>query len=294
MTNDEFLAEALSYERCPKNFENDYHYFCKYQKLSIDMLKEFVRVCDKNSIKYILSSGSVLGVVRDGGQIPWDYDEDVCVPFFERDRLYSALDKDLSNEYYYCAPERSSDYRPTIVRIVPKGYKHQVIHVDVFLLIGLPSEANEREEFCNEVRERVRARKYISQRLSDYPYPLKTKIHHLMLKCKYRLKFGKTVFEDNKDFYNRYDMRNSPYASAITANCGKRISSSKRFLEPVKYQCSTGSYYIPGDYEIYLQEKYGKWDQYLPIKTRIAEVEKHCELFRWYENHNNVPGGYDD
>ena len=283
MTNQEFLAEALAYEGCPESFREDYAYFCSYQALSVEMLKDFVRICTKHDIHYTLCAGSALGVVRDGGQIPWDYDVDVYVLYNEKEKLYRALDQDLDSRFYYCAPEKDPHYRPHIIRIVPKGYVHQAIHVDVFFLIGVPDNKEERDSYCKEIRERDLARRYVAQRLSEYPYPLWAKLHQKLLKYKYLLKFGRSATGDNSKLFNRYDIREVSYVTALTEKCGNTLHPKKRFLEPDVFQSDFGEVFLPNDHIAYLQMKYGDWKQYLPIEKRIREVEKHCRLFRWYE-----------
>ena len=81
MNNEEFINEALTNKACPPNFKEVYNRFIVYQKEALNTLKEFHRVCEKNHIPYQLAFGSLLGAVRDGGQIPWDYDIDVMVPY---------------------------------------------------------------------------------------------------------------------------------------------------------------------------------------------------------------------
>ena len=60
MTNEEFLSEALSSENCPHDFEHTYSCFCKYQKIVLDTLREFARVCEHNGIHYQLAFGSMI------------------------------------------------------------------------------------------------------------------------------------------------------------------------------------------------------------------------------------------
>ena len=48
---------------------------------------------------YQLAYGSLLGAIRDGGQITWDYDIDVFIPYEERGQLIEALNRDLKSEF---------------------------------------------------------------------------------------------------------------------------------------------------------------------------------------------------
>lgn len=61
----------------------------------MDTLIEFHRVCEKSNIEYELAYGSLLGAIRDNGQIPWDYDIDVFVAFKDKERLIETLKKNL-------------------------------------------------------------------------------------------------------------------------------------------------------------------------------------------------------
>ena len=97
MNQKEFYNEVKDSNICPDNFEKIYDEFQKYQKATLSTLKEFHRVCEINNIRYQLAYGSLLGAIRDGGQIPWDYDIDVILPIEEKSTLIKALDRDLNN-----------------------------------------------------------------------------------------------------------------------------------------------------------------------------------------------------
>ena len=47
------------------------------QKIMGEMFKEFDRICKSNNIKYWCVSGTLIGVVRHRGWVPWDSDIDV-------------------------------------------------------------------------------------------------------------------------------------------------------------------------------------------------------------------------
>ena len=50
------------------------------QQKQLDILKAFIRVCDKHNLEYFLVYGTALGAIRHKGFIPWDDDIDVGMP----------------------------------------------------------------------------------------------------------------------------------------------------------------------------------------------------------------------
>lgn len=50
------------------------------KQIQIEMLREFIKICKDNDLRYFLLGGSCLGAVRHKGYIPWDDDIDVGMP----------------------------------------------------------------------------------------------------------------------------------------------------------------------------------------------------------------------
>ena len=289
MTNEEFLSEALSSENCPRDFEHTYSCFCEYQKIVLDTLREFVRICNANEIHYQLAYGSVLGAVRDGGQIPWDYDADVIVPFYEKASLLEALNRELSEEYCYYSADVTKDYSPYFIRVVPKGYPHEMLHVDVFYALGIPDTEPSRSNYIKELKNRYNARKYVMQDLSKNPHSFKGKLRRNTYKLFYLLKYGKKCTADLDTLFERYNICETKDAVIACVELGKYIYQSQAFLKSIKIETREGVFCIQADYGDYLERRYGDWKKYSPIESRIAEVMKHCKQFKWYRDHKMIP-----
>ena len=59
----------------------------RIQKIELDALKEFNKICKENNLMFFLRGGSVMGAVKYQGFIPWDDDVDIAVPREDYDQL---------------------------------------------------------------------------------------------------------------------------------------------------------------------------------------------------------------
>jgi lipopolysaccharide cholinephosphotransferase len=57
------------------------------QLKQLDMLKYFRDFCDKNSLRFYLIGGGLIGALRNGGFVPWDDDVDVLMPRNDYEKL---------------------------------------------------------------------------------------------------------------------------------------------------------------------------------------------------------------
>ena len=99
MNNNDCIKEREDYVICEKNGKQITVRDLQLEVLSI--MDEVHRVCEKNNIKYALIAGSALGIVNYKGFIPWDDDIDICVLREDWDKFIDALNKDLSDDFYF-------------------------------------------------------------------------------------------------------------------------------------------------------------------------------------------------
>lgn len=70
------------------------------QKVQLELLNEFDRICKKHNIKYQLFAGTLLGAIRHDGFIPWDDDIDVCMLREEYEKLLEVWTNEKTDKYF--------------------------------------------------------------------------------------------------------------------------------------------------------------------------------------------------
>lgn len=121
------------------------------QLFALEILKDVHQFCTKNSIKYSLYGGTLLGAIRHQGFIPWDDDIDIIMPREDYDRfcnLYTSDNYKLINRNndssYQLAYTRVCDIKRTRYKAVEPCSKHTTgVWIDVFPADGCPSNEDE-------------------------------------------------------------------------------------------------------------------------------------------------------
>ena len=82
----------------------------KLHKVEIEILDEFVRICNKYNLEYYLIGGTMLGAVRHQGFIPWDDDIDVGIMRKDYDLFIKYAREELGDKYYLDCYETNKEY----------------------------------------------------------------------------------------------------------------------------------------------------------------------------------------
>ena len=110
--------------------DRDYHRRMK------DMLLKTIDILNQNGFKYWLEAGTLLGIMRDGDLIPWDYDADLGIPADTADDIMKLRLK-LLPKYLIKRKRIQTSWLPGDMRVIkvktPWEKIRQVnFHVDLF------------------------------------------------------------------------------------------------------------------------------------------------------------------
>ena len=125
----------------------DFHVTTEMKKnwaIGIDLLAEFDKVCKQYHLHYFVAFGSLLGIIRHKGFIPWDDDLDVSMLREDYDRLIQLKDE-FKSPYFLQIPGGDYDYwfsfaklrnnnTASVSRTFRYAHFNQGIGIDIFPL----------------------------------------------------------------------------------------------------------------------------------------------------------------
>lgn len=81
----------------------------KIKRVQLNILSEFIRVCEENNLTYCAFYGTLLGAVRHKGYIPWDDDADILMPRRDYDKLLKLAPQVFKKPYFLQTPENDPE-----------------------------------------------------------------------------------------------------------------------------------------------------------------------------------------
>ncbi|MBQ9254568.1 MAG: LicD family protein [Bacteroidales bacterium] len=259
-------------------------------KVETDLLKEFQRVCEKYSIKYIASGGTMIGVARHKGFIPWDDDVDLMMERSEYNKLLSHSEE-FTHPYFLQTWQNDKGYfrcfarlrnsETTAIQKSELGCKYpynQGVFIDIFPMDVVIDDAELLQQQSKRANSYLKKALFYSSFKSRYykdKNPLKRIIRQTIRTC-----FS-------------FLMNDEKYLSLYEKECQKYNNTSSNTLSLLSFQFDNRKHDIlkqdieqtvymdfedikipmPKDYDRLLTHKYGDW------KTPVKMPNYHGDIF---------------
>ena len=251
------------------------------KKIQIEILNRVADFCDKNSIKYWIDCGTLLGAVRHQGYIPWDDDVDVGMLREDYDK-FSQLFNTCNDRYQFICYENHPDfYLPhgkvcdtSTVLYEPdeEGYKLSV-NIDIFVYDNVPDDDAEVVKMFDR-RDKLRRLYQVRNEHISLKGNIVKGLLKFARKVVYRVLYpGKDIvnrvigemIQNSKKYVNVKTMRVGNFTSFSRTVCDKRVFNS--FIE---LSFEGRKYKAPAGYDEWLRSFYGEYMQLPPANKRIS------------------------
>jgi lipopolysaccharide cholinephosphotransferase len=264
-----------------------YSEFEKYQNDVFDTLVEFKRLAILHDIPYYIGFGTLLGAFRDSDMLPWDYDIDVILSIEHKDVLLKALKNDLNNEFYFCTSLVQKNCRHYCIRITKNGFNSSVVHLDIFFLIGAPSDEKRRERFRKKIKWINKVRKIKLENHIEESMGIKRSIYSKL----FRKIYYKIIPINYLDrIYNRLvNMVDYTEAEFVTTMQAAADTYKKDiFNESTTIKIRGIEFMGPGKISEFLNSTYKDYEEIPPINSRFKEFYDSINRLKYFENNYTI------
>ncbi|MDO5424131.1 MAG: LicD family protein [Eubacteriales bacterium] len=135
----------------------------KLKEVSVEILKEFIRICDKYKLDWFVHWGTAIGTVRHQGFIPWDDDIDVCMLREDYDTFLEVAPAEIGDRFVLTSAFLQKDCYGMFTRMSAAGTYHVTeqedlwktkhgIRIDIFPFDSVSGDAGKRRKQIQAVR----------------------------------------------------------------------------------------------------------------------------------------------
>ncbi len=253
------------------------------QELLLQLFREIDEICKKHNLRYVMAGGTLIGVLRNEGFIPWDDDVDIYMPKSDWDKFVEICKTEMPpNRAIHC-----SDVDRTYTNGFPRYastdscsiHKHQIIGedkageiIDVLTLDPIPDDDREYEKYRTHMMiytDLLNISMVVGARweVSAFQYLYWLLRYKFLGKDRTLKKLEKIMFSYKEEECSRYAMRWG----------GCPFLFDKDMMFPVKYMDFEGTkVMVPNRTSDYLIWHYGDEWSYIPPH---GERESHESIY---------------
>jgi len=256
-------------------------------KATLEIVEKLIEICDKINVNYYVAYGSLIGVVRHKGFIPWDDDFDVvmlrddyekfcdyCIKNENKLKPFKLLSRKCEKKYpYNIARLNNMNYKAVYDNV--QGYESGIF-IDIYPLDGAGSDVD-------KVLKKVEKKKSNLFRITlwsiDDHYTKSTynKWYRSIIKYFVRgyskVRGAKHFLDKMENFKNLYDINNSRYIAEMTWDSGLTLYEKSWFDKYIYMDFENLKVKVPIGYDDFLRCHYGDYMKFPPKEEQVPHHE---------------------
>lgn len=259
----------------------------KLQDVLLEIMDEFVRICEENKLQYFLVYGTAIGAVRHHGFIPWDDDMDVAMPREDFEKFIEICNADTTGKYEIL--NTNTDRRncssvtkfqkknTTFIAEHAKYLKNNIgIAIDIFPFDEVVDSDEILQKQMQTARVWGRLLYLKGSGKPDIPYTGAKKVvaeavcmfAHGLLKI---LPISSVrMFDNIQKISTKYRGKDTTHLYCFVAPVSVKHRWEKENVFPLKKEAFCGrEYYIPNNNHQMLSDIYGDYMQLPPVEERV-------------------------
>ena len=251
----------------------------KLKQVQLQILDDFVRICEENGLRYCMCGGTCIGAVRHKGFIPWDDDIDVKMPRADFNRFVQITTNEDNTDFFLDYHTTNHLYTHNFAKyckkktcfIEPNGLK-QAIYIDVFAQDKVPGPDFTSRSPIPIMIHKLDALLTVRREGLD-GRDIKTKIIYYAT----RWISAKTLFKWEYKLMTRFENTDANYY----LNYGSRYSFVQETIpisefEPYAQMEFEGKMYnVPRNWDLYLSNIYGDYMTLPPEEKRVTHYPQY-------------------
>ena len=242
------------------------------RQIQMGILDEVHRFCEAHSLRYFLSSGTLIGAVRHKGYIPWDDDIDIYMPrkdyeqflmtYHDESGRFKAIDPQREVHYYYTFA-KVIDQRTLMVEDETVGYEIGVF-MDIFPVDYVTDDLQERERVFRQKKLLYKIRRC---KISN-GNPLHSRLAYLCYKY-----LPITVKQLNRRIRRLIVLEESTRTVCNMTEAGPKMKGcfpAEDIASSVDIEFEGKLYKTMVGYKDYLERTYGDYMTLPPVEQRVT------------------------
>lgn len=261
--------------------ENDELSLIEIHQEILNVLKKIIQICDEIHVNYFIAYGSLIGVIRHGGFIPWDDDLDIQMtrPEFEKFMNYCEEHLEDLKPYKLVSFRNTPTYPYEIPRFCNTRFRMEKggltdagmgIFVDIYPLDGVGNDiAKAKRKIC--IKKRYWQMCWLYKREGKFFKSGKSLLWNALRYCVYLT----TLRHDIRYYLNKlesissnYLFESSSYIECCTWNDLFRPQRKEWYLDYDYADFEGLKVKIPKNYDKILRSIYGNYMQLPPVEKQ--------------------------